>query len=210
MSAALGANAAAVAALKLDDQAYAAALTFVLTEEGCHLPRDTGRVNDADDPGGATNYGITQGTYDAWRAYAQKERADVNGIGLDEVAAIYRRNYWRDSRAALFAAHHPLLALAHMDAAGNLGLVQAARCLQRAVGCLTIDGVIGPKTLALIEASNDKVVVGRYLVDRANVYRQIVERRPASQKFLKGWLARCRHVARACGVEIDPAYQGTA
>ena len=36
------------------------ALTFVLRWEG-------GYVDHPADPGGATNYGVTQRTYDAWR-----------------------------------------------------------------------------------------------------------------------------------------------
>lgn len=190
-----------------NEPAFRRALMFTLAREGCDLAKgDTGYVDNPNDPGGATNYGITQGTYSAYLASLGLPSHPVRDITPAEVAAIYRRNYWHDSKADTVAsAGKPLLALAHFDAAVNLGLGQAAKCLQRAVG-VTDDGVIGSHTLAAVLACDEGAALDAYLVDRARVYRAIVERRPASVEFLPGWLARVRWVARECGRPIDPSF----
>ena len=46
------------------------------------------------DPGGRTNRGVTQRTYDAWRAARGQPHADVYAIAETEVEAIYRGAYW--------------------------------------------------------------------------------------------------------------------
>lgn len=67
---------------------YNLALQAVLKSEG-------GYVNNPHDSGGATNYGITQRTYNGWRAKTGKDFPNpVQHISLDEVAAIYRNQYW--------------------------------------------------------------------------------------------------------------------
>ena len=192
--------------INASDQAFHRALTFTLHREGVDLAAgDTGFVDNPHDPGGRTNYGITQGTYDAWRNSQHWPTQDVRAITLGEVEQIYNRNYWHDGRCDLFASDRPLLAIAHFDAAVNLGLRQAAKCLQRAVG-VTDDGAIGDATLAAIGACDERAAVSAYLADRARVYRAIVERNPSSKEFLAGWLARCRWVARETGVPIGAEY----
>jgi lysozyme family protein len=178
------------------------ALAFVLAREG-------GYADDPTDPGGETNYGITQGTYSAY--YASRGLAPpahtVRDIPMDDVVAIYWRNYWQDGHCAQFAAARPRLALAHFDGAVNMGIIQAARCLQRALGVI-VDGAIGPDTLRAIETADEPATIERLLVERARVYREIVAHRPASRRFLSGWLARLRWVARACAVPITEPLTG--
>jgi len=182
------------------------ALAFVLAREGCDLAHgDTGYVNNANDPGGATNYGITQETYNRARAAAGESVQSVRDISYDEVGTIYRRDYWNAAHCQDFADPHPKLALVHFDCAVNMGLHQAALCLQRALG-VTVDGIVGPETIAAAIGCAEAETVSAYLVDRARIYRQIVEGRPASAVFLKGWLARLRWCARAAGVPIDPSF----
>jgi lysozyme family protein len=180
------------------DAAFETALAFTLQREG-------GYVCDPADPGGATNYGITQAVYDAHRRRQRFVTAPVRLIALSDVRAIYRRGYWEGARCSAFATARPRLALAHFDAAVNLGVAQAAICLQRSLA-VKADGVIGPVTVAAAEQCDERAAVRAYLWERARVYRVIAERRPWLGKFLEGWLARCRWVARATGVPIDVAF----
>lgn len=173
-------------------------LAFILEREG-------GLAENPNDPGGLTNYGITQGTFAAWLASQGLQSRSVRGITRDEIYRIYDTRYWRDSKCASFADTHPRLALAHMDAAVNHGIGQAAKFLQRAVHAKD-DGVIGPMTLTAIRESDEPTAIGRYLTQRAAFYRMLVERRPQSKEFLYGWLARLRHVAKACSVPITPEF----
>ncbi len=66
---------------------FAVCLQFELHEEG-------GAVNNPHDPGGATNFGITQHTYDGWRTKKGLLIQPVTLITQDEVTAIYKEEYW--------------------------------------------------------------------------------------------------------------------
>ena len=63
------------------------ALTLVLRHEG-------GYVNHPDDPGGATNKGVTQGTYNAFRRSRGLPTRSVRELTGDELKTVYRQNYW--------------------------------------------------------------------------------------------------------------------
>lgn len=61
-------------------------LAAVLKVEG-------GYVNDKNDNGGPTNFGITQKTYDAWCDVNKRKRQSVKFIGRQEAEAIYK-GFW--------------------------------------------------------------------------------------------------------------------
>jgi Glycosyl hydrolase 108 len=215
-----------------DRRPFATALAFTLWQEGVREALgDTGYVDHPDDPGGATNWGITQGAFDAWRRSRDEPRADVRELRRPEVDALYERNYWREVRANLVAgAGRPHLALAVFDWGVNGGVVRARRYLQAALG-VAIDGEIGPKTLAAVAACDERATVGRFLALRAVHHRvraavavpgyastdaarghleylRLIPPTPnASQRiFLRNWLARCRANAHATGAPIAPTF----
>ena len=116
---------------------FPAALKQVLIYEG-------GYVNHPKDPGGATNKGVTQATYNAWRKSRKQAVQSVKLITDTEVAAIYKRDYWDAVRADQLA---PGVDLATFDLAVNSGVGRASRMLQAAAG-VAQDGIIGPQTIA--------------------------------------------------------------
>ena len=65
-------------------------------EECLHFTLDFegGKVDDPRDPGGRTNRGITQSTYDVYRTHNHLPHKDVFDIALFEVEEIYREMYW--------------------------------------------------------------------------------------------------------------------
>ena len=70
------------------------------------LPRELvyegGKVDDPRDPGGRTNQGVTQATYDAYRRTLGLASQDVYAMGDSERDAIYKGMYWdRDDGDAL-------------------------------------------------------------------------------------------------------------
>lgn len=155
------------------------ALDLVLQSEG-------GYVDDPADRGGATNLGVTQATYDAWRARHGWRLQSVALIKYDEAAAIYWRDYW--TPACCDRIPWPL-SLIHFDAAVNTGVGEAARLLQRALG-IPIDGMIGQLTLSRCAPAGPRDCY-RLLLERAFHYRAIAHGDPTQQKFLAGgWLAR--------------------
>lgn len=108
---------------------FTRALTFVLRWEG-------GWSDNAADPGGATMHGITLATFTAWRAAQYQPaptKAELKAISDDEVTAIYWYWYWLKAGCDTLAWP---LSLAHMDAAVNTGVGQAAKFLAMPGGFL--------------------------------------------------------------------------
>lgn len=166
---------------------FDSALTFVLEREG-------GYIHDLDDPGGATNQGITQVTYDTFRARQNLPPYPVKDILPAEVAAIYREDYWNAGRC--YEMPWPL-ALVHFDGCVNHGIKTAGSLLQRVVGAKP-DGVVGPQTLAAVQRTVERGDVYRVCLDlifaRLNFYRRIPNNKPTSIKFVPGWVARMCHL----------------
>jgi lysozyme family protein len=80
-----------------------------------------------------------------------------------------------------------------MDLCINMGNVSAHKCLQRAVRAasgeiLTEDGVLGVKTIAVVNRSDEKLLMPALKSEAAGYYRSIKYK--GSQDFLKGWLNR--------------------
>ncbi len=158
---------------------FAKALKQVLKYEG-------GYVNDPDDPGGATNMGVTQKVYDAYRKTKGLPSSPVKGISKDEVAAIYEERYWKASRAAYLKWP---LSLAVFDTAVNFGVGRANEFVAKALG---LEGSTkwNPKASELIHDADPKTVALNIVQQRIDYRHARVKKSPKSAKFLKGWLNR--------------------
>ncbi|NLD68692.1 MAG: hypothetical protein GX644_07725 [Limnobacter sp.] len=176
-------------------KAFQDALHFVLRWEG-------GYVDHPDDPGGATNRGVTQAVYDRWRQAAGLARRAVRELADDEMHAIYESGYWRPPRCDALAGP---LDLVQFDTAVNMGVGRAARFLQQAAGA-TVDGQIGPKTLECVKNCAHSELVSGYCQIREQFYRELVQRKPRMQLFLKGWMNRLDALRAKAGV---PGYSVT-
>lgn len=148
------------------DADFDRALRQVLAFEG-------GYVNDPDDPGGATNRGITQATYDRWRGDHGQATRSVAGITDAEVRAIYYQRYWLASGAPSLPMP---LALVHFDTYVNMRPADATKLLADSGGN-----------------------VQTYLDARAALYRAKVAANPVKRKFLAGWLNRVASLAKQAG-----------
>lgn len=165
---------------------FAICLPLVLKHEG-------GFVDHAKDPGGATNKGITQKTYDSWRDRKGQFRRSVRQIDNDEVAAIYRRDYWDAIKGDELPAG---IDYCVFDFAVNSGIDRAARYLQAAVGTPE-DGKIGPATIAAAKARNAGGVIATICGTRMNFLRGLNH----WPTFGKGWTTRVNDVRdRALGM----------
>ena len=112
------------------------------------LKYEGGYVNHPQDPGGATNRGITQAVYNSWRRSRGLPIRSVKLITGEEVKAIYRQNYWDKVRGDELPIG---IDLAVFDYAVNSGVSRAAKLLQSLVG-VKADGIIGPATLRAVSA----------------------------------------------------------
>ncbi|MDB5507314.1 MAG: hypothetical protein JWR75_1952 [Devosia sp.] len=161
---------------------FAESLDQLLLHEG-------GFVDHPQDPGGATNLGITRKTLARWRRVSPwwgLPVAEVKALRRAEAAAIYAADYWKPVHAGELP---PGIDLAVFDFAVNSGPARAAKTLQGVLG-VTADGRIGPATLAAVKAR-----VALYgaagLIDALSGRRlQFLTRLATFATFGRGWTRR--------------------
>ena len=168
---------------------FDACLSFPLAQEG-------GWSDDAFDPGGTTNRGLTIQDLLHWNREATL--ADLRAMPDDLVAALYRALYWMPVRGwALW----PGLDLMLFDAAVNTGVGVATKQLQRLLRVVP-DGALGVITAQAARSVEDRPALLLALHDAQSAgYRAMVN----FPRFGQGWLARCeRRYAAGCRL-IPPA-----
>lgn len=141
------------------------------------LGHEGGFVDHPADPGGATNWGITQRV-----AREHGYTGDMRELPVAEAKRVARRAYW-DAVSA--DAMPPALRFDLFDAAYNSGPAQAVKWLQRAVYA-TPDGVLGPKTLMALQAYSGAAMVARFNGHRLNMLTDLA----TWSEFGKGWTRR--------------------
>ncbi len=168
------------------------------------IAREGGYVNDPDDPGGPTNFGVTLATLQGLGldldGDGDIDAGDVRLVSREQAITIFIRDYFQRPRIAMLpAALQPSVFDMYVHAGSN-----AVRVLQRLLRDmgqdLAVDGVIGPQTgraahRAFAEAPDH--LVDAYGFARRNYYYQIGDQRPASRKFARrrdggkgGWITR--------------------
>ncbi len=145
------------------------------------LGNEGGYSNNPADPGGATNFGITQRV-----ARAHGFTGDMRNLPLGTALSIYKSDYWDLIKADQLP---DALRFHVFDAAVNSGPGQAVKWLQSAAG-VTVDGAVGPMTIAAAA----KVTPARYSGIRLRFMTDL----PTWSTFGKGW---ARRIADNLGVE---------
>jgi len=121
------------------------------------LGHEGGYVDHPSDPGGATNWGVTQSV-----ARQNGYTGHMRNFPVEQAKAIYKRQYWDAVRADELP---PLIRYPVFDACVNSGAKQAVKWLQRAVGAGD-DGVIGSQTLTMARAAQPDFVARRMIGER--------------------------------------------
>lgn len=165
--------------------AFTAALEEVLDHEG-------GYVNHPKDPGGRTNLGVTQRTWEEWTGKPSSE-VEMRGLTVEKVRPLYRKNYWDAVRGDDMPA---ALALCVFDFGVNAGPARAARFLQRMVGAPQ-DGKIGPVTIAHVAAYTTKQGVAGAVRAYQALRRTYYQSLSTFPTFGKGWMRRVDAVEAA-------------
>jgi lysozyme family protein len=166
--------------------------------------REGGYVNDPDDPGGATNHGVTIHTMRRLEMDLTKDgkvdASDVKALDPARAAEIYVRHYFREPKLDLLP--EPLQASV-FDMQVNAG-ANAVRILQRLMAAfglpLADDGVVGPATARTVAEALRLApdhLVDAYGIARRNYYYRLADQRPASRKYARardggkgGWIVR--------------------
>ncbi|BEV44429.1 glycoside hydrolase family 108 protein [Afipia carboxidovorans] len=163
---------------------YPAAYRRLRTYEG-------GNDDDPQDPGGRTSRGIIQRVYDGYRANKGLPKRDVWLADEAEVAEIYRRQYWDAVRGDQLPAGVDMFVF---DGAVNSGPKQSIKWLQRGLGGIVADGVIGEATMAALRANHDNDLLIGNMADQRMAFLRALKTFP---RFGRGWTRRVNNVCAA-------------
>ena len=136
-----------------------------------------------------TMSGVTLNTYRAFYG-KNKDCSDLRKITREEWFEIFRKGFY--DRVKGDQIRNDSICLLIVDFAYNSGVKTAIRQVQKALGC-TADGIIGPKTLAAINAEDADDVFQNIWAQRYWFYWNLAQK-PSKAKFLKGWLNRLNSI----------------
>lgn len=151
------------------------------------LKWEGGYVSDpADTDGGCTNKGITLTTF---RRYYGRSKTcdDLKRITDTQWKHILKSGYW-DKMGADNIQNQSIAELCVQMCWGS-GAVTAIKKIQRCLGT-EADGIVGPKTLALLNGKNREEIHAKLWEMRRIWFLNIVKAQPRKQKFLNGWMNR--------------------
>lgn len=146
-------------------------------------------VNDPDDPGDETKYGISKRSY---------PHLDIKNLTLEQAQEIYYRDFWVE--LGLDAIQSYEVAYELFDTSVNMGQGIAARFLQKALNLmnrnqknfpdLIVDGKIGPITLSAYTKVDDAILLKVLNGLQFCRYKEICEYDPTQEKYFNGWMKR--------------------
>ena len=168
------------------------------------VAREGGFVNDPDDPGGATNHGVTIHTLRRLGLDMTGDNRvtveDVKRLTAAKATQIFIEYYHqRPGLAALPDALQASVFDMYVNAGAN-----AVKVLQRLLTEMGFpcdpDGSIGPATIRAAQMAQDAApshLPDAYAIARRNYYYAIADARPASRKYARrrdggkgGWITR--------------------
>ena len=147
------------------------------------LEHEGGYVNDPDDAGGETKYGIAKRWYPS---------VDIKNLTIEQAKHIYHTDYWRPAKCDSVP---PQLRHIYFDMCVNFGRRGAVKVLQQAANSklrnkIKVDGGIGPNTLKAIQ----NISLDRVRAYRVLRFANIVIVKPNQEKFWVGWFRRATEV----------------
>ena len=154
------------------------AVTITLQHEGgFYHNQATGEI---------VNHGITLKFVQTSGYQPDADEAFIQNLTTAEASAIYQTYFW--SRYSLGSIDDQSLANKAFDLTVNMGPA-ALKLLQSAVNCAA-DGVLGPISIAQINARDPVELLAEYKELAAQRYQQIAADNPQLAGDLTGWLSR--------------------
>lgn len=159
-----------------EEERFQKAVGVVLAHEG-------GYVNNPNDPGGETRWGISKRSY---------PNLDIKSLTREQAIEIYRRDWW--DRLRLGEIQDPDVATKVLDLSVNVGAKTGIMLLQRALAAagkpVSVDGVMGPQTIAAVNAADPRMVLAALRSEAAGHYRLLIAKNSKLAVFERGWLNR--------------------
>lgn len=159
-------------------------------------------VNDPNDSGGETKYGITKQV-----AVGNGYYGDMQDLPLSKARDIYAVQYYYDVKLDILSPISKLITQEVFDTGVNCGQRTAIKMLQRALNGLNrseqdyndiaVDGYMGIQTrnalLAFLDVRGaqrgEKLLYNLLNAIQAEYYLSLVEKREKDETFLVGWLS---------------------
>ena len=175
---------------------FGKAIDIVLKHEG-------GWVNNPNDSGGATNYGISLrflaehpeiGDFDH---DGDVDAEDIKNMTVDEAKEVYKNLWWNKFHYDLIV--NDAVATKIFDTAVNMGSkrshIFAQQCLCDLGIKVTVDGILGPASrysinMYCIDEEHAQNFLNQYREYQKNYYLKLIEKNPRLAVFKKGWLNR--------------------
>ena len=147
------------------------------------LQHEGGYVNDPNDLGGETKYGITKRFY---------PDVDIKNLTKEQAKTIYHTDYWRRAKCDEVP---PKLRHIYFDMCVNFGQGGAVKVLQRTANAknkekIEVDGGMGPATLKAIQ----NLELERVRAYRVLRFANLVIKKPEQERFWFGWYKRSMEV----------------
>jgi lysozyme family protein len=180
------------------------------------IRREGGYVNDPDDPGGATNFGVTIHTMRRLGldldGDGDVDSRDVRALTRSQAVDIFKRHYFEKPGISLLPEPlQPSVYDMYINAGGNAVFI-LQRLVKQMGEDVVIDGALGPNTAAAVDRAYRKApdyMVDAYGIARRNYYFRLADRRAASRKYARtraggkgGWIKRAEEF-------ISPKYHMT-
>ena len=151
---------------------------FILRWEG-------GFAFDKDDLGGITNKGITLTTF---RSIFGKNKTanDLKRMTQAQWNVVFKSYFWDKWKADQIIDQNVANILVDwLWCSGAYGI----KIPQRVLG-VSVDGIVGAKTIAAVNATDGKVLFDKIKEERISFIERICQTRPQNKKFENGWLNR--------------------
>jgi lysozyme family protein len=152
-----------------------------------------GFANDPDDLGGATMCGVTLATFTEYcrrKGYPRPTIVRLKAIKYKEWLEILKTMFWDKWKADQI--NNESIALILVDwvwGSGKYGITIP----QKAIG-VTADGIVGPKTIAAVNAKDPKQLFDLIRKERLAYIERICRSRPTNLKYKRGWLNRLNDI----------------
>lgn len=175
---------------------YEPALQYVLA-------RESGLEEQASDPGGITNHGISLRflksiPVERLRMYSipiYVSADTIRDLTIDQARALYQGEFWNHAPFNEISSQDVCNYL--FDACVNMGIAPGVKCLQRALwaarsnrAVVVDDGILGPNTLKQVNWTDNVLLLSCMRSERGGEYRLIAQTHPQENNDLEGWLNR--------------------